>query len=274
MSADVVTKRFSGRVAIVTGGVHGIGRATVDLLRAQGAKVMIADNDPAGDVVLQEFGADRLNVGFIGGDMEEEDFSQSIVDATNKQFGRIDYLVNNAYAFTAKGMDGELKHWRRSLDVGVIGFARMIQCVAPSMIKAGGGSIVNVASTMAHIVTKDRWTYCAAKGAVLQLTKAAALDLGAHRIRINSVSPAWIWTREVVKTADLDGGGRAKWGPIWGDYHMLRRCGESSEVAAPIAFLLSDEASFITATDLAIDGGYLAMGPEGIGKGTAHAGSD
>jgi NAD(P)-dependent dehydrogenase (short-subunit alcohol dehydrogenase family) len=111
------------------------------------------------------------------------------------------------------------------------------------------------------------------KGAVNQLTKCAALDLAPLKIRVNSVSPGWIWTREVDRAAQLDGGGRIKWEPIWGQYHMLERCGESVEVARPVLFLLSDESSFITGTDLPVDGGYQSMGPEGLGKTAVVAGS-
>ena len=101
-----------------------------------------------------------------------------------------------------------------------------------------------------------------------------ALDLAPYGIRVNSVSPGWIWTREVLKAADLDGGGREKWDPVWGRYHMLERCGEPIECAGPILFLLSDDASFISAADLTVDGGYLGMGPEGLGKDAVFAGSE
>ena len=92
-----------------------------------------------------------------------------------------------------------------------------------------------------------------------------------HNIRVNTVSPGWIWTREVDKAA---GGDREKWGPVWGKFHMLRRLGETREVAGPVAFLLSDEASFITAAELLVDGGYLGMGSEGLGEASSFAGSD
>ena len=116
--------------------------------------------------------------------------------------------------------------------------------------------------------------YNAAKGAVNQLTKCQALDLAPFNIRVNSVDPGWIWTNETDKAANLDGGGRAKWDPIWGQYHMLRRMGQAIEVARPTLFLLSDDASFITGTTLMVDGGYLAMGPEGLGETAVIAGSD
>jgi NAD(P)-dependent dehydrogenase (short-subunit alcohol dehydrogenase family) len=141
------------------------------------------------------------------------------------------------------------------------------------MKQQSGGAIVNMSSISAFIAQPNRWTYNAAKGAVHNLTKCMAYDLAPYNIRVNSVSPGWIWTREVLKAAEIGGGGRERWDPIWGEYHMLRRCGEPIECAGPTLFLLSDDASFITATDLAIDGGYMGMGPEGLGKTTVLAGS-
>jgi NAD(P)-dependent dehydrogenase (short-subunit alcohol dehydrogenase family) len=90
---------------------------------------------------------------------------------------------------------------------------------------------------------------------------------------VNSIDPGWIWTNETDKAANLDGGGREKWDPIWGRFHMLRRMGLAIEVARPVLFLLSDDASFITGTNLAVDGGYISMGPEGLGDNTVNAGS-
>jgi NAD(P)-dependent dehydrogenase (short-subunit alcohol dehydrogenase family) len=261
------SRRFEGKVALVTGGSNGIGEAVVRRLREEGAQVAVADlEEPAVEAT-----ADLL---FCRGDIEDEAFCASFIAAAHDRFGRVDYLVNNAFAFTAKGADATAEDWRHSFGVGPIGFARMIQGAGRLMIAEGGGAVVNVSSISAHVAQAHRWTYNMAKGAVAQLTRCAALDLARHNIRVNSVSPGWIWTREVQKAADLDGGGRAKWEPVWGAYHMLKRCGEPDEVARPILFLLSDEASFITGTDLAVDAGYLSMGPEGLGETAVIAGSD
>ena len=138
------------------------------------------------------------------------------------------------------------------------------------MKASGGGAIVNVSSISARIAQPDRWTYNSAKGAVQNLTRCMALDLAPYGIRVNSVSPGWIWTREVEKAA---GGNRAKWEPVWGDFHILRRLGETVEVAAAILFLLSPDASFITGADLPVDGGYQALGSEGLGNASQFAGS-
>ena len=130
---------------------------------------------------------------------------------------------------------------------------------------------MNLSSISAHIAQPNRWTYNGAKGAVNQLTRCMALDLAPHKIRVNTVSPGWIWTREVDKAAQGD---RKKWGPIWGKFHMLRRLGEVEEVAAPVVFLCSDAASFITAAELMVDGGYIGLGSEGLGESSSFAGSD
>ena len=269
-----VSDRFAGKVAIVTGGSNGIGRAVVEELCKEGAKVAFSGISSAGDATAKELKASGHDVLFFQGDMEQEAVCQKLVDATMAEFGRVDMLVNNAFAFTAKALDATAADWTRSYFVGPVGYARMIQNVTRPMQAVGGGAVVNVGSISGHIAQKSRWTYNMAKGAVRQLTKCAALDLGTQGIRVNSVSPAWIWTREVDKAADMDGGGREKWGPVWGDYHMLRRLGEAVECARPILFLLSDDASFITGTDLPIDGGYLSMGPEGLGQTAVIAGSN
>ena len=155
------------------------------------------------------------------------------------------------------------------MHAGPVAYATMGRLVLPHLRQQGAGAIVNMSSISAHIAQPDRWTYNAAKGAVNQLTRCMAMDLAPH-VRVNTVSPGWIWTREVDKAA---GGDRENWGPVWGKFHMLRRLGTTAECAAATAFLLSDEASFITATELMVDGGYAGMGSEGLGEGSSFAGS-
>ena len=226
--------RFAGKAAIVTGGTKGFSPL------------------------------------IVAGDMSEEAFCRKLVDDTVAKYGRLDYLVNNAFSFIAKGLDATREDFLYSLQVGPLGFALMIQLTSEEMKKNGGGAVVNVSSISSWVAQPNRWTYNMSKGAVSQLTRCAAMDLAQENIRVNSVSPGWIWTREVDKAAGHD---REKFDPIWGRYHMFARMGHPVELAGPALFLLSDDASFITGTDLPVDGGYNSMGPEGLGESSKIAGS-
>jgi NAD(P)-dependent dehydrogenase (short-subunit alcohol dehydrogenase family) len=261
---------LSGKAAIVTGGSTGIGRAIMERLCQEGVSVTFSGISGNGETTQRECEAKGYKARFVRGDMAEEAFCRRLIEEAQEAWGKVNYLVNNAFSFIAKGSDASREEWLRSMSVGPIGYATMAACVAPPMRAQGGGSIVNLSSISAHIAQPNRWTYNAAKGAVNQLTRCMALDLSIHNIRVNTVSPGWIWTREVDKAAGYD---RAKWGPIWGRFHMLRRLGEVEECAAPVAFLLSDEASFITSTEIMVDGGYRGMGSEGLGDASSFAGS-
>jgi NAD(P)-dependent dehydrogenase (short-subunit alcohol dehydrogenase family) len=275
MNTRVAIKdRFKDKVAIVTGGSQGIGRSVVEEFCKEGAKVVFTGISDYGKKTEKEMKDKGWDVLFCQGNMAEEAFCKSVVDATIAKYGKVNYLFNNAFSFTAKGMDATREDWERVFMVGPVGYATMVQYCVPHMQKQGGGAIVNMSSISAFIAQVNRWTYNAAKGAVNTMTKCMALDLAQYNIRVNSVSPGWIWTREVLKAAAIDGGGREKWDPIWGEYHMLGRCGEAIECAGPTLFLFSDDASFITGTDLPIDAGYQSMGPEGLGKTAAFAGSE
>jgi NAD(P)-dependent dehydrogenase (short-subunit alcohol dehydrogenase family) len=265
-----VPRRFQGKVALVTGGTDGIGHAIALELLREGASVVVTALPADVKGGQRAFAAAGFDPLILGGDMADEAFCRSAVARTLERHGRIDCLVNNAFSFVAKGLDAARADFERSFTVGPFAFALLTQLVAEPMKRQGGGAIVNVSSISANIAQPNRWTYNTAKGAVSQLTRCAALDLAPHKIRVNSVSPGWIWTREVDKAA---GGDRATYDPIWGQFHMLGRMGHPSEIAGPVLFLLSDDASFITGTDLPVDGGYNGLGPEGLGQNTKIAGS-
>ena len=265
-----IAGRFAGKVALVTGGTHGIGFAIALELLREGAAVVVSGL-PADEVEGRAaFAAAGFSPAIVTGDLIEEKFCRELVAQTLARHGRVDCLVNNAFSFLAKGLDATPADFARSFGVGPVAFALLTQLVAEPMKRQGGGAIVNVSSISAWIAQPNRWTYNLAKGAVAQLTRCAALDLAPHRIRVNSVSPGWIWTREVDKAA---GGDRAKFDPVWGQFHMLGRMGHPVEIAGPVLFLLSDDASFITGTDLPVDGGYNGLGPEGLGQTTKIAGT-
>lgn len=258
-------KRFDGKIALVTGGTAGIGLAIAMELLHEGGTVVTTSlpaDVESGHRAFEDAGFDPL---IVGGDMSDESFCKQSVQQTIGRHGRIDCLVNNAFSFLAKWTDATRDDWHESLDAGPVAFATMISLVADLMKQGGGGSIVNIASISSWIAQPKRWTYNAAKGAVAQITRCAALDLAPYNIRVNGVSPGWIWTRVTDEAADHD---RDKYDRIWGEYAMLGRMGHPIEVARPALFLLSDDASFITGADLSVDGGYTAMGPEGLGKST------
>jgi len=241
----------------------------MELLR-EGASVAITSLPGDVEEGKAAFAAAGFEPLVIAGNMMEETFCDAAVAQTVSKFGRLDLLVNNAFSFTAKWTDATAADWERSMFVGPVAFARMMTQAAEPMAKAGGGAVVNVSSISAFVAQAKRWTYNAAKGAVHQLTRCAALDLAPRNIRVNSVSPGWTWTRETDKAAGFD---RATFEPIWGEFCMLGRMASPVEIAAAVLFLLSDDASFITGTDLPVDGGYQGMGPEGLGKNTIIAGS-
>ncbi len=266
-----IPNRFKGKTAVVTGGSCGIGCSIALELLREGASVAITTlpgDEAEGRRLFHASGFDPL---ILCGDMGDEKFCAQAVSATLKEFGAIHCLVNNAFSFIAKGVTGTREDFERSLRVGPLAFITMTQLVVDSMKAVGGGAIVNISSISGVIAQPNRWSYNGGKGMVNQLTKCMALDLACFGIRVNSVSPGWIWTRENDKAAGYD---REKYDKIWGEFCCLLRMGYPVEVASAVLFLLSDDASFITGTDLPVDGGYQSLGPEGIGQRTIVAGTE
>jgi NAD(P)-dependent dehydrogenase (short-subunit alcohol dehydrogenase family) len=261
-----------GKTAIVTGGSRGIGKAIVERLLLEGVGVLFCGrNETTGRSVLSELrGRYGDSVHFTPCDMSDRDTPEMLVAKSRELFGELDFLVNNAFPFTAKALDATYEDWTHVFMAGPAAYARMIAEFVKQRERATG-SIVCVSSISGHIAQPLRWTYNAAKGAVKQLIRCAALDL-APAIRVNCVSPGWVWTDEVAKaTPD---GTRESVPRAWEEYHILQHLQEPSQIASAVAFLLSDDAAVITGHDLFADSGYLAMGPEGLGKTAAFAGSD
>jgi len=264
---------LKGKTAIVTGGSRGIGKATVERLLQEGVSVLFCGrNEKTGLATLAEFRAKYGNdkVHFVQADMEARETPKTLIAKGREIFGELDFLVNNAFPFTAKALDATYEDWIHTFMAGPAAYAQMIAEFVKQR-KRKEGAVVCVSSISGHIAQPLRWTYNAAKGAVKQLTRCAALDL-APEVRVNCVSPAWVWTDEVAKaTPD---GTRESVPKAWDEYHILQRLQEPAQIAATIAFLLSDDAAVVTGHDLYADSGYLALGPEGLGKTANFAGSE
>ena len=150
------------------GGATGIGRAIVERLCEEGVSVTFSGISDGGEATERELLAKGYQVQFLRGDMAEEAFCRQLADAAVKKWGKINFLVNNAFSFIAKGLDATREDWLRMMSVGPIGYATMVQSVVEPMKRQGGGSIVNLSSISAHIAQTNRWTYNGAKGAVNQ----------------------------------------------------------------------------------------------------------
>lgn len=254
---------LANRVALITGGASGIGKATIKKFIGYGAAVLCLDIDrESGEKLIDELHPmDRERMKFIHGSVLDPTAITKALDACVSAFGKVDTLVNNAGIFVMRGIEGTREEWLRSLEGNVIAYAMTAKEVAPKMMDAGGGSIVNVCSISAHVAQDKFWTYSSAKGAVHTLTKCMALDF-APAIRVNSVSPGTIWTESNRDFMEREFGlsrSAADAASHVGGKHILQRCGDPSEVAEAISFLASNRASFITGADLLVDGGYTAI---------------
>jgi NAD(P)-dependent dehydrogenase (short-subunit alcohol dehydrogenase family) len=253
--------RMQEKVVIVTGGGAGIGRATCDLFADEGAAVVVAERDAAtGQETVERISGRGGRAHFVQTDVADETSVQRMVAEAVAVFSRIDVLVNNAAVFVLRGIEASPEEWRQVLDVNVMGPALVAKHVVPHMRQAGGGAIVNLASISSFIAQPHFLTYNASKAAMANMTRCMALDLAADNIRVNAVCPGAVWTQIVERITGEAGMDRAAADahPDWGGAHMIRRIAQPREIAYAILFLASDEASFITAENLMVDGGYTA----------------
>ncbi|WP_431262455.1 SDR family oxidoreductase [Roseateles chitinivorans] len=248
-----MSARLRGKVALVTGSTQGIGKAVARLFVAEGAKVILNDLavDDHSQALLAELGED--NALFIAADIADESAVQAMVARGADRFGPINVLVNNAgLDIFTEPLAMTAAQWQRCLAVDLEGPMHCSRAVLPGMLDGGGGSIVNIASVHGHRIIPDAFPYAVAKHALIGLTKSLGIQYAARKVRVNSISPGLILSERVVewlKRLTPEEAQRQI------DLLPCKRIGEPIEVAYTALFLASDEARFINATDILIDGG-------------------
>ena len=253
--------RLENKVAIVTGGAAGIGRAICELFAQEGAKVVIGDIDAEGGretvELIENAGGSAV---FAQTDVSQEAQAQALVERAVSEYGAVNVLVNDAAAFVfGQVQDVSDADWQRVLGVNVLGPSYMVKSALEPMKAAGGGSIVNIASVSSFIAQPAFVPYNTSKGALLQLTRCLAMDLAPDNIRVNCVCPGAILTQATEQHRRFTGEDREKFLSDAADSNFMKRFGQPREIAYGALFLASDESSFMTGQPLIIDGGATAQ---------------
>lgn len=245
--------RLAGKTAIVTGGGRGIGKAIAAALAHEGANVVICGRDAKRlQRAAAEIGPACLAV---TADVSRSDDLAKLVDRTVEKFQGVNILVNNAGILlpgTAESLTDE--QWEQTYNTNVRAVWQLSRTVLPHLRKAGGGSIINIASVLSHLGARNRVAYAASKGAVLAMSRAMALDHAAEKIRVNCVCPGIVET-EMVAAFSMDANARQQRVAM----HPVGRFGQPEDIAGLAVFLASDEAAWITGAAFPVDGGYSAQ---------------
>ena len=242
-----MSARLAGKTAVVTGAASGIGAATARLFASEGATVVGLDIATEGDPAAARAGADHLQA-----DITDADAVRAAVATVISHHGRVDVLVNNAGADVfCEPLQLDDATWQRNLDLNLKGAWNLAQAVLPSMLERGAGSIVNIASVHGHRIIPGCFPYNVAKHGLIGMTRALGIQYAARGIRVNSISPGLILVPRIEAWFEREPGARQAQTALL----PPRRIGQPDEVAYTALFLASDEARFINATDILIDGG-------------------
>ncbi|MYH69897.1 MAG: SDR family oxidoreductase [Gammaproteobacteria bacterium] len=248
---------LENKVALIPGGATMIGRKVAHEFIRAGAQVTVCDIDEAGGRELEQEAGGALK--FIPADITDDAQIDAVIQQTLDQWGGIDCLVNVACTYLDNGIASTRGEWREALDVNLVSGAIFVQKVAPHMRRRGGGAVVNFASISGKRAQPGRMLYAASKAAIIGATRNEALLLAEDNIRVNCVSPGWVWSNVI---RDMTGNDRAKADRVAGDFHLSGRAVDPEEVARTVVFLCSDAASGINGADVPVDSGYAAIGAE------------
>jgi len=261
-----IGKRLADRVALISGGGGEIGAAIARQFAAEGAEVAVADLDlDKAETVTRAIVDDGGHARAFVVDVADEASAKAAVARSVEVFGKLTTLVNVAATITPDGTVEtlSLEQWNKAIAVNLTGAFLMCKAAVSELRRAGGGSIINIASQLGHLGVPLRSPYCTTKAALIHFTRILAMDHAVDNIRANTISPGFILTER----SSARSGGKAQARIVNGPRHLLNRPGEPEEIAAGALYLAGDESAFITASDLLIDGGYIAfkgkIGPDG-----------
>ena len=247
------------KVAIVTGGAASIGLAITEALHAAGVRVVVAARSrDKGEAVSGRLGP---SVVYRHTDITNDSDLERLVRYTVETFGQLDFVVSNACSYLDNGQRSTREEWLSTLNTNLVSGALLVELARPHLAERRG-AVVNMSSISAHAAQSGRWTYPVSKAGILHLTRLQALDYAREGIRVNALVAGWTVSDPID---GLSGGDRDKADRVAAEFHLLERLGRGSEVADGVLFLCSDHASFVTGSELRVEGGYLAMGPEQAG---------